>query len=467
MLLGSPDAVRAFELPTVSTLLGPGDPWAVFPDSLPRLASFGAVGEFRELYHYEKGPRLQDFDLGTGAVGVLVRPGSGRWGWWGWREGRDRADFVQREVFEEKDELIVRRDGRHHALAGAFVHGRTEIRALLGWSSGTEGALDLRTAAGPCEEIRARAWLWRGETDAWQEAQGTRFYFPFPYDDWSADASLRLRPMAGARARAHAEFQRVKGRKSWPDWYNVLDVSRGRGELDLAPAACDRIGLHVFAQRSVLGLESAVESTVYARAEDFRSDHAGVELHGAPFRAGSRLARARLGLGWEGRRLASDDASYLDVWPFSIWDVFTATRFRLESIREHWNAIYGRVAWEGGAASGFGGGFDARLEWWSDGGTLRWKKRVPVLAPLFFRFDHTVETLDLAATNGAQLDAFTRVPLGRGVSVRLEGRLVVPFEWAKGGGGGGGGGGATPAPDEPSESERGGWTVRAALRGDW
>jgi hypothetical protein len=151
-----------------------------------------------------------------------------------------------------------------------------------------------------------------------------------------------------------------------------------------------------------------------------------------------------------------------------VWDVFTATRYRLESVRRDWDMTYVRTTWTPAPRGPVSFGLDARFEWWGADGTLFWKKRVPTLPPFFFRFDHEASPLDWDFTNGAQAEAWVRWNTSRRSYVRLDGQLVVPWDGSGSGGGGGGtDGGSGPDDPEPSASRWGGLQLRVSAGADW
>jgi hypothetical protein len=450
-------------LPRIDTILGTSDPLAVFPETLPERGAVRALGEYRELYHYERDPEFQNFSLWNVRWAALVRTGRI---WAGWRHGRDRIDFAQREVHEEEDVLDGERDVGHHALLLAARDERGDLRLLIGMSRPYEAGLELRGSGGLLESLRWRTWVRESRTDLRQTVRGTTFFFPFPYRDANAAIEARSRPIRGLRFRGGGEVQQVLGRKHRSDWYNVIDVMRLRAEVDVERTDDPRLDLRTFVGRTVLGAEMALGGTVYGRARDLRSYHGGTELG---WRWGTRRERGevRLALGGEGRWLHSNDPSFLDVWPFTVWDVFTATRYRLERLRQHWTAVYARGSWQGEFGRSIDLGLDARLEWWSSGGDLFWKKRVPVFPFFFFRFVHDRESLALDATNGLQADAFARFPIGPGTHLRLDARIVAPFGDREDGEPETGDGDGEPPIEASEKSERGGITLRAILTSAW
>jgi hypothetical protein len=162
--------------------------------------------------------------------------------------------------------------------------------------------------------------------------------------------------------------------------------------------------------------------------------------------------------GWERLRAEHHGDSYFDVWPFTIWDIFQARRYRLDDLESTLDTWF--VGATGRAESGrFLGELAGRFEWWDSATQLEWLERIDVLFPFFFRYERHEETWDLGTDYALQLDAALWWRFGA-ASVRVSGRATIPFEEGEetsgGGSGGPPGGGGTPAPAPGEDSTHGG-----------
>lgn len=456
VLLGAAAApVRAFELPDAGTLLGLVDPFAVFPDSLPAVASLRARVEGRELYRYERGAEFQDYDLWNTQALALWRTGRA---WVGVRHGTTGIAFDQREVYDERDVFTGRRRVDHVAAAFAARPGWGEVCALLGGSSGVDAAVRVRGVAAPGGALAAWAWWWQGGTDLSQKVRDTTFFFPFTYHERAAGAEW-TRARGPRRWTARASYRGLVGEEPHEEQYNRIDAHRLRLDGTVAPAGRTGWDAALSADGAISGVEMTLDGTVYARVRDVRTLRFGGETGWRP------RPSLRFAAGYDRYRVRCDDPGFVDVWPFTVWDVFTGTRYRLESIDAHLGAAHAGAAWESRTGR-FSWRLHGRFEWWTSGGALYWKERVATLPPFFFRFDHHTDGASVPSTHGVQADAAVRRDLGPAFA-RVDVQLVAPLGRRDGRDGGSDGGGAPdPNAGEP-ESVRGGLRVVVVLGADW
>jgi hypothetical protein len=206
----------------------------------------------------------------------------------------------------------------------------------------------------------------------------------------------------------------------------------------------------------------ALNGIRYAQMNDLVTTRHLAELGWRP------RAPFRVALGYDRWNLESNDPSWFDVWPFNVWDIFTATRYRLDSASHTWDVGYVRFTWTPASQRPLSFGLDGRLEWWGDDGRLLWKKRVPTLAPFFFRFDHKSDSLDWSFTHGTQVDSWIEWRTGSRAHLRLDGQLVFP--WGKRNGAAKPAtesAGEAPVDAEQAEDRRGGLRLRLSAGVDW
>jgi hypothetical protein len=172
--------------------------------------------------------------------------------------------------------------------------------------------------------------------------------------------------------------------------------------------------------------------------------------------------------GWERLRLRHDGESFADVWPFTIWDVFTARRYRLGHLDSRLDTAF---LGAGGffTAAGVDVEMSGRFEWWEDDIDLDWYERVDILFPFYFEYRSHHASPRLHPRYAVQLDARARIPIGERVAMGLCGRATVPFDIGsgddgnEGGRGGTGGGGAERPRDNEEKSVHGGLTGAVEL----
>jgi hypothetical protein len=185
------------------------------------------------------------------------------------------------------------------------------------------------------------------------------------------------------------------------------------------------------------------DGTRYLKLDGLDMAEATVRLDLVPVRWGSIFG------GWQRYRIEHDGDSFFDVWPFTVWDVFTAKRYRLGVSDAQLDAWYAGV---GVLAEGRKYEIDltTRFEWWEDQGVLNLLERIDDLFPFFFHYERTANDLDVSSKYAVQIDPSFVFRPATGVSLRLSGRIAFPFGSESAGGGGTGGGGGPGEPEEPS-----------------
>ncbi len=450
----------ALELPGIGTLLGTDNPLDIFPERLPQFAYAGLRFDALDLYTARKGSQRQAYGAWQAHMLGLTKSGPV---WLGFRAEAGRLNLLQRDVHDLDDALDGRRDDRGVSGAIAFDHGRWRARMLVGTADRPEGAIQVTHAPGSASEITARAWVWRSSLDLSQSIDGTTFYFPFDYRDRCVEIDATTEPIANHRLIVHAGHKTLVGEKTYPDQHNLLYVTRLRSEATLSRESGPRLDVSGLWERSEFNLAMTVDGTRYLEARDLGLDRWRAEGGWRPTRA------LRLAAGMEQWTLRSKYPGFFEAWPFTAWDVFATTRYRLEAVDKVWRIRYLRAAWHSSSVRSLAFRLDGRFEWWSDHGMLRWKERVPVFSPFFFRYDHHETSIDWPFTHGVQLDASLRFRPLPGWALSVGGQLQFPFGDERAAHS------AAPAEDPPVESsgptlesgQRGGLRLRTALEIAW
>jgi hypothetical protein len=228
--------------------------------------------------------------------------------------------------FDRRDALDGSRRVRWLAIAFAGRHGAWEARGLLSPSESLDGAIEVRGSGGPFRRILGRAWLRRSSFDLAQRIEETTFFFPFDYRDECAEAEAQIRPLADHGLTLRGGHKTLVGTKNHPDQHNLLYVDRWSGEVDVRRERGPRADVRARFERSDFNLAMTVDGIRYLEARDLLLTRRGAELGWRPF------ARLRLAGGRERWSLESRHPSYAEIWPFSVWDVFSSTRYRLVAI---------------------------------------------------------------------------------------------------------------------------------------
>jgi hypothetical protein len=160
--------------------------------------------------------------------------------------------------------------------------------------------------------------------------------------------------------------------------------------------------------------------TRYLHLQDLNTRFTTVRLDVVPFRNMSIFG------GWQRLGMAQDGQSFFDPWPFIVWDVFVAKRYRLDDAAvqlDTWYAGLGKV-WQ---SKRFELELSGRFEWLRDTGGLDLLERVDILFPFFFRYDRTDKAIDIPFRYAVQFDPSFSWRPSRNVMLRLFGRATVPF----------------------------------------
>jgi hypothetical protein len=449
----------AFELPGLGTLLGTENPLATFPESLPAGGFARLELDAHDFYRSRRGTERQIYQTWRARALGLARTGPG---WIGVQTEAGDLDILQREVHGRDDALDGGRHDRWVAAAFAARHGGWEARGLLAPSERPEGAIEVRGSGGPFRRILGRAWLRRSSLDFAQRIEGTTFFFPFDYRDECAEAEAEVQPLADHGFTFRGSHKTLVGTKTYPDQHNLLYVDRWSGEGEIRRERGPRADVRALLERSEINLAMTVNGIRYLEARDLVLARRGAEIGWSPF------ARARLAGGVERWTLRSRHPSYAEIWPFSVWDVFSSTRYRLVAIDKTWQITYVRLTWQSPPDRLLELGVDGRFEWWRDDGALLWKERVPVVYPFFFTYEEHETSLDWPFKNGVDVSSSLAVRPAFGWRLRIAGRIQLPF-----------GDDRRPASAAPPEETgapagpklearvRGGFSLRTALEVAW
>jgi len=183
-----------------------------------------------------------------------------------------------------------------------------------------------------------------------------------------------------------------------------------------------------------VNLDMFFNGTRYLRLDDLHTEDTMVRLDVVPWRWLALFG------GWQQTRIQHAGDSFFDIWPFVIWDVFLAKRYRLGELDAKLDAYFigmGTLI----ETDAFEIDVSGRFEFWDDAGALDLLERVDVVYPFFFEYEKTEKAVDINQRYAVQLDPSVFFKPSPSWGLRLSGRITVPF----------GRDGDLPAETEPAE----------------
>jgi hypothetical protein len=476
VLASLPAAAPAVDVPFTRVFFG-RQFRSLLDDAAHYPASYISIeASYWDIYYERRGVHLHDYDQRTGSVTAVIRRGSfllgaGIWG--------DDLSLRQENVYTDADGMAGSKENRGgkgivgYTLARDLPLALTRVE-LLGAAGGNGqflGEVEARLSWADAAELLVTAQTFANTLEVEQDIDGSRFpfHFPFATDRWFARVQVNAPSSCTLRAWGFYETNSGEGTVV-RGFENRVWVERGGGgasvdyrlqpahRLDLTPrlSDADARGPGVRVQAAYTGAECDLamyfDEVRYLHLDRLRIDNPVVRLDVVP------LGWLSVFGGWERLRVEHHGDSFFDAWPFTIWDIFQATRYRLDDLEgtlDTWFAgASGRL--ETGPLLGELAG---RFEWWNQATSLDWLERVSVLFPFFFRYERHSETWEAEADYALQLDAALWWRFGA-AALRVSGRAAIPFQGAEEGSGGGPaappGTGATPPAAPGEESSHGG-----------
>lgn len=454
-------------IPFHRLLLGPPslsllDEQTFYPPSYLSISS-----NYWDIYHESRGASLHNYDSFDSRIRAVLRRHSRMFGF---ELTQALLTLEQKNAYTDSDRMNGSRDViGARALFGFEPHAarlplrleRLRAAGSAGWGEGFSG---------DCEVEFEWPWLYtwvRAETFGnkivVEEAMNGYlfpFHFPFRTDRFSGRAEVRLPrklrlAVDGGVETSHGEGKEVKGfeNRVWNrrlTFGGALDLGLAREHaMHLVPrfeAAQHPPGFRISFLRHVGNGDVGMyfRGTRYLHLQDmnnydtiFRCDvlvHRAVSVFG----------------GWERLRFKHDGDSFADVWPFTVWDVFLAKRYRLDDLDVRLDTSFlgaGVLAGRGRVELETTG----RFEWWRDNGYFDWLERFGTPYLGIFRYQRHTVTTNLRPLYAVQMDVALGFRVTGRSSVRFSGRALVPFGDEPDDGGGSGGG--TPPPPGTTEEE--------------
>jgi len=434
---------RAIEIPFREILLGTNT-----PSHLGESDSFQSLfvrweTRFWDLYRMEQGHRFQDYHQIDSHVSALARSG---WLLYGFEAGRNTLSLEQANVFTDADWMsggrTVASGGLLFGVDGTMrrIPGKPRGRAVgaVGWGAGVEASLEAMLTWEERAFVSVRAMTDATEIEIDEEIDSHRFPFRFPFrtDGFEGESAVAARGFQlAAFGGLHVSHGDGTGSDPLGNALYFQWISFGasaRHGIRLLPGNAfilRRLGPGsslpgyslTFAINSGNGDVGMKRGGVrYLHLQDANIGAASVRLDFIP------VASASCSVGWQRLRVEHDGASFLDVWPFSIWDVFSAKRYRL-------GHVDGRIdLWH------FGGGcmtrrkhFDAelraRFEYIDDSFSLRWFEREDVLYPFVFTYVAHDETPSIQYHYVLHVEPVLSIRATERITLTLSGSGILPF----------------------------------------
>jgi hypothetical protein len=474
--------LSAFEIPLADLFWGPPSPsliedTAIYPPSHLSL-EFG----YWDIYHEKRGERFHDYHQASQrfrgirqSERMLV----------GVRVTRASLSIEQENVYTDTDRM----DGRAEVGEGELILGTTRLRGeywggarefqitgSAGYRDGFAADLETLVGWGRYASVRLRMETFENNFAVSEEIAGYRFPFEFDYRTYRFSGEAESQPFGHYRFRLWGGFEESSGAGGESDGFEnrpKSDRSSIAGEADYRLARRDRFqntprllpgtgsfpGVRLAFSRNdaAVDLGMYMHGTRYLRLDNLRVTESTVQLDVVPVLWCSLIG------GWQRIRVEHEGDSFFDVWPFTIWDVFAAKRYRLgdsDAELEAWYIGLGLLAETGWCQIDVA----SRFEWWDDGGVLNLLERVDDLFPFFFHYERTENDVDISAKYAIQVKPSFLFRLARNLDLRVFGRIAFPFGKEHVSGGETGGGGESPSPGGHSEeSTHGGIVGRVEL----
>lgn len=444
-----PASACALEIPFVELLTG--RPIRSIIDDAPHYPHSYLSLELRgwDIYHERRESTLHDYQQDAQLITAVWR---GKQTLMGFTAGREALGVRQENVYTDADRLDGGRDQQGAMLLGGYRFvgnlplGLTgaEVVAGAGSNGAFLGEVEVALAWGRRLTLLTKAERFSSEIVTSQQINGSSFPFHLPMTTSRAFGRLQLLPAARWRVRIEGLYGENSGagdvvagfenRLYFERWAGAFTFDRGvspRYRLYLLPAleGGGGPGLRVRAtyQEGDGRLGMRFDDVRYLYLDGLGWTDTGVRAEVVP------LGWLTILGGWQRLRIQHAGGSFADVWPFVIWDVFQAKRYRLARLDTRLDVWY----------AGVGGRFEShrflvelvgRVEWWDDVSRLDWLERVDILFPFFFRYEAHSENPEVGATNALQVDAALWFRFAGDTALRLSARATAPFRVGEGSG---------------------------------
>ena len=434
---------HAIELPVYEVFTG-GKASTQFDDiDSFQNARFAFETRYWDLYRLKSARQSQDYHQTDFLISGLWRGGRFLYGL---EARRNSLTLAQDNVYTDADRLRGGRTltqgnilfGIDRSAGGVLGTSRTAVLASLGWGDAIEASFEGRFSWRERFMAYVQARTFASEIEVSEEMNGYRFPFHFPLRSELMRGECTA-SLGAIQCDAHGawELSRGEGDKVM-NFENFLYFRRaslgGFAGYRLVVVPGDGMLLRRLSPRSCLpGISLAFDhrtgngdigmnrnDTRYLSLRDVNVSDTEARLDFVLRRSFSCSA------GWERLRIKHSGDSFVDVWPFSIWDAFSSKRYRLGTVDERldmWFLMLGALA----ERRHFDAEIRARLDFLNDRGELRWYEREDIVYPLVLLYSSHDETLALRYAYLLQIEPALSIRTGRRITIRMSGSAMAPL----------------------------------------
>ncbi|MEE9269926.1 MAG: hypothetical protein V3V49_06660 [Candidatus Krumholzibacteria bacterium] len=444
ILGGANIVVQAVELPLERFFLGSSTVWLIEEEAFYPASYVSWQARYWDLYYERKSDQLQDYHLSEQRLRSMRRRGPSLIGF---ELSRSVLTLKQDNIHTDADRL---RGTRDH-LEGKIYLGRVfkkqrfagvdeiELVTATGWKEGFTGEIEARFGWQDRGSLLLRAETFGNKLELTQDINGSTFPFHFPFRTDRFHSRLEVVPITGIRVRTwggietssgNGEEERGFSNRLWfqrKQWGGLLDyrlqpqrywqkVPR-LGKIDSRLPGMRLSAIHERGNGDVGMYFGGVR---YLHLQDLNSRSTTFRLDLVPLRNASIFG------GWHRVRIMHDGDSFFDPWPFTVWDMFLAKRYRLDESEfrlDTWFVGLGKIV----ETDRFELELSGRFEWWEDSGELQLLERVDVLFPFFFKYERSGASPSIPFRYALQLDPSVLFRVTSGIWLRFSGQAAYPF----------------------------------------
>jgi hypothetical protein len=441
-LCGRPSQVTAVEIPFESLLHGnPRRSLILDLEHYPP-SFFSASTEYWDVYYEKRAPRYQDYHHSAQTVLGLRR--FERWSL-GLELGRAALTLEQDNVYTSADRM---RGGREEMASqaiigfettGAYPAGISALRlyGAAGWREGFAGNFEAELRWSNRAKLRLQAETFGSYLEIDQEMNGFRFPLDFPFRTeryrgvaqvmprtWRIETwgDVELNSGDGDPDHGFANqlwFQRTelgfalsRGVDEFHRFHTVARRARGSGPLAFRFALA--------AGRGDGDVAMSFDGTRYLHLDGLETSTTAARLDVVPLRWLAVFG------GVDQLFIRNSGSSFFDPWPFYVWDVFVAKRYRLDDLDVRMATWYAGV---GAMLQGRRVEFEvsARLERWDHESAVTVLERKDLLFPFFFTYEPFEKGASVPFDYALQLDPAVAWRITERLLLRAQARGLVPL----------------------------------------
>jgi len=401
-----------------------------------------------DLYRLTDGPKSHDYHQSDFRLTGLFKHQSLLYGF---EASGNSLTLEQDNVYTGADRMRGGRDETGGRLLFGFVSGRqgtgdstlrTTLLGSAGWQDGFTASLDgmVRTDSSRVSTVEftfgAKTFL--TQLGIAEEILGYRFPFSFEFrtEKISSELGVSVKecqvktwgswqvshgdddPQFGFRNHIYHREAEVGGAVS----YRSRFTNAGRTLLRKTQpdSRIPGFSLTIDHHSGNSFIKMYKDNIPYLRLKDLTITNTDIRLDVVP------LVSTTVSLGRQRLKINNPEDAFFDIWPFTVWDLFLAKRYRifnLDKTLDIWYLSLGTIYdWHQFRAE-----LRGQWEWWNDSGGVDWGERVPILYPFFFKYEYYFNDWNLSKKYLIQLEPLLSCRIGERMSVTIEARMMVPL----------------------------------------